>query len=171
MKLTERGATQSRFQRLRHRQIASIRQRSLHKSILNAEVFESVMETCICHVNSQLLENFGLSRIEIEPHFTQPFERFVTANTVSYKPPGNRSFVNEFVDQMFEFFTTKLRLLLQYGIGQNVEGVFDLLQDLRKCNKTLHFSTMAKWENKWESHTTQINYIQLFFLINSSYLF
>lgn len=51
MSLTEWRASESRFQRPSHGKVAAIRQWSLYQTILDAQVFETIQELSVCHVD------------------------------------------------------------------------------------------------------------------------
>ena len=53
----ERRAAEARLQRLRHRQVAAVRQRRLHQPVLHAQVLETVLEARVGHVDRQLFQD------------------------------------------------------------------------------------------------------------------
>ena len=118
---TEGRATQSRLERLGHRQITAIRQRRLDQSILDAQVFESVLEAGVGHVDRQLFERIRLLGIEVEAHLTEPFERFGVRHFRLDQIARHRALVHELVDEVLQLPSSQHRLFLQHRIGQHIQ--------------------------------------------------
>lgn len=51
-----------------------VSERSLHQFILHTEVFKSVLEASIRHVDRQLVKNISVAWIVVESHLHQPEE-------------------------------------------------------------------------------------------------
>jgi hypothetical protein len=53
-------------------------------------------------VYGELLQDFCLARVKVEPHLTQPFKCFGTRYPVSNEAPCHCAFVDKFIDLKYE---------------------------------------------------------------------
>ena len=88
------------------------------------------------YLNAQLLQRVSLLGVEVESHLIQPLEAFRRRNFVLDEFARHIALMHMFDDEVLELAASHGRLLIQDGVGEDVQCVFHGVENGLKWQST-----------------------------------
>lgn len=120
------------MQGLSERQVASVRQWSLHELFADTKVLESIEEVATGKFNVQLLERVLLLRVEVESHVVKPSKVIDGLDLLLDQRLGDFSLMHKICDELLVLLTDVLVQVREDAISQELQNLqSSLVHDLK----------------------------------------